>query len=138
MSEKQIAELNGRVKVRIGPSSIHGVGLIAIRNIRKGEMLFTDHIPVAYNLPYSEFHKLFPEVRQLLLERWPRILQGSIFFYPDTKLQAYCNHSNTPNYDSEHDVMLKDVKKGQEITENYRGILGWETIYPWLDKRDVV
>lgn len=131
--ENQIAELNGRVKVRVWPSKVHGVGLIATQNLKKGEKLFADHMPVAYNLPYSEFHRLLPEVREILLERWPQIVNGSAFFYPDTKLQAYCNHSETPNYSATEDTMLKDVKRGEEIFEDYRLIKGYEIVFPWLN-----
>lgn len=128
----QVMELNLRVKVRIAPSKVHGVGLFALRKIKKGEKLFADHMPVAYNLPYSEFPRLTPEVRSLLLERWPQIANGSIFFYPDTKLQAYCNHSDTPNYDAMADMVIADIKKGDEIFEDYRVIPGYQQIFPWL------
>ena len=102
--EKQINELNERVKLRIAPSGIHGVGLFATRNLKKDEKLYTDHIPVGYSLPYAEFDKLLSDTRELMLERWPQIVNGSIFFYPDAKLQAYLNHSDKPNYDAQKDI----------------------------------
>ena len=138
MWDKQIQELNGRVKVRIGPSKIHGVGLIALRKLEKGEKLFADYVPVAYNLPFEEFRHLRKEVRQLILERWPQIVNGSIFFYPDTKIQAYCNHSEEPNYDAMTDFLIRDVKKGDEITENYRIIPNYHLVHHWLAKKTTV
>ena len=136
--ETQIEELNERVKVRIAPSKIHGVGIFALRAIKKGEKLYADHVPVAYNLPYSFFNKLFPEVRQLLLERWPRVVNGDIFVYPTERIQALMNHNLNPNYDAINDITLRDIAKGEEITENYKLIPGWQEAHVWLDKEKSV
>ena len=132
--DKQIDELNERVKVRIAPSKVHGVGVFSLRDIAKGQKLYTDQLPVLYTLPYSSFGKLFPEVRQILLERWPQIVNGSRFLYPDTRIQAYMNHSVQQNYDAFNDVTLRDIKEGEEILENYMLIPNWELAHPWLDK----
>lgn len=140
ITKKQIAEnikvaietLNEVVKVRVGVSSVHGVGLIAMRDIQKGEALNADAIPHAFDVPFKSFKKLRPEVRQLLLERWPHIVNGSPFLFPDTKLGAYLNHSNTPNYDAKTDLVLEDIKEGEEVFEDYRQIEGFEQVYPWL------
>ena len=131
----QPAQLNSFCKTRIAPSKIHGVGLFALRDIDKGQKLYADIVPYVFTLPYSSFNKLFPEVRQLLLERFPLVTRGSAFVFPDTRLQAYINHSFDPNYDCVNDVLLKDVKKGEEITEDYRLIESWEEVHGhWLKK----
>lgn len=130
--DEQAAKLNTYVKCRIAPSPIHGVGVFAIRDIGKGQKIFADMMPEVFNLPYSSFNKLFPQVKQILLERYPRITKGSMFIYPDTRLQAYMNHSDDPNYDAINDVLLRDVKEGEEITEDYRKIDGWQEVFPFL------
>lgn len=127
-------ELNGLVKTKVAPSPISGVGVFALRDIAKGHKLNVDMYPRMYNLSYSNFSKLFPEVREYLLERWPEIVNGSNFIYPDTRIQAFMNHSDDPNYDAKADVLLRDVKAGEEITEDYRKIEGWEKIFTWLEK----
>lgn len=131
-NEEQIDELNTRVKTYIGVSKIHGVGVFALRDIHKGQRLYADFTPTVYTLSYSHFSKLFPEVREYLIERWPRIVTGSRFAFPTDRVQAHMNHSLTPNYDAVNDVILEDVKKGEEITEDYRKIEGWEVAFPWL------
>lgn len=124
--------LNERVKVKLGVSRVQGIGLFALRDIAKGQMVFAASFPERYTLSYANFSKLFPEVREFLLERWPQVPNGSAFFFPDTFLQSYCNHSDDPNYDASLDVAIKDIKKGEEIFEDYRKIFGWEKVYPWL------
>lgn len=129
---KQIVELNNYVKTKIAPSKVHGVGVFALRDIPKGQKLYTDMAPRMYNLPYKEFRNLFPEVRKIILGRWPQIVNGSAFVFPDTRIQAFMNHSDTPNYDAVNDVALDDITEDTEITEDYRKIPGWEKIHTWL------
>lgn len=138
-NEEQIGLLNTIVNVRLAPSKIHGIGVFAIRDIPKLQRLWGNVPPQPFNLPYEEFDKLIPEVRQLLLERWPGIaskqslLGKGRFLYPDTLLQAYINHSDSPNYDPILDVTLRDIKAGEEILEDYRQIEGWQVAHKWLD-----
>lgn len=141
-NEDQVNKLNEIVKVRLSPSKVHGIGVVAIRDISKGHRLWGAIYPQFFDLPYSYFGKLFPEVKQLLLERWPGIaggftmLNGTMFAYPDTLLQAYMNHSDDPNYDPYLDLTLKDIKAGEEILEDYKLIDGWQEAHPWLVKGD--
>ena len=132
---KQVQELNSYVLTKIQPSKIHGVGVFALRDIPKDMKVNADMMFRMYTLPLEYFDKLYPEVSELLLERWPQIVNGSRFIYPDTKIQAFMNHSDKPNYDATSDITLKKIKKGEEITEDYRQIEGWEKVFEWLVKK---
>jgi len=137
-NEDQTNLLNSIVLVRLAPSKVHGIGVFAIRDIPKGHRLWGDIYPQFFDLPYSHFGKLFPYVRQLILERWlgvaseHSLLGEGRFAYPDTLLRAYINHSDEPNYDPILDLSLRDIKEGEEIFEDYRVIPGWEEAHPWL------
>jgi SET domain-containing protein len=134
-NQDAIDKLNAECKLRLAPSPIHGIGVFAIRDIARGERLYADNMPVIYRLAYSQFGKLFPEVREILLERNPLITQGTLFFYPDARMVAYMNHSDTPNASTQMDTALTDIKKGEELTEDYRKIEGYTQVFPWiLDK----
>ena len=126
--------LNSIVKIKIAPSPIHGVGVFAMRNMKKGEKLEADAIPHAFDLPFKKLGDLKPEVRELILSHWPSIINGSHFLYPVTKMTAFMNHADNPNYDAKEDKLLKDVKKGEEITEDYRQIENIEKVFAWLIK----
>lgn len=131
-SDSQITRLNERLKIRLAPSSIHGVGVFAIRDIEKGQKLYADSVPEIYDVKYTHFGKLFKEVKAILLERFPAIVVGSKFVFPTDRVQAYMNHSDNPNYDAIHDELIRDVQKGEEITEDYRQISGSKQVFPWL------
>ena len=128
----QVTRLNSRVKTKIAPSKIAGVGVFALRDIAKGESLYADALPEVYSVSYTNLNKLFPAIRELILERNPMIVNGESFPYPSERIQAFVNHSESANYDAFGDVMLRDVSAGEEITENYKRISGWEKVYPWL------
>lgn len=130
--EREIKELNELVKVRLAPSKIHGVGVFALRNLKKGEKLYADIMPMGFLLRYTSFDKLRPEVRDILLEQFPNIVNGSHFGWPTTKIQAFMNFSFKPNYSPMTDKLLEDVPKDCEIFEDYRMILNYAKIYPWI------
>lgn len=136
--DDQVAILNTLVKIRIAPSKIHGVGIVAITDIPAGTKLYADSVSEIYNLPYDRFKELYPHVRALLLERWPLITQGSLFVYPDARMIAYMNHSDNPNFDNQTDRAIRDIKAGEEITEDYRNIKGHEQLFPFLTKKKVL
>ncbi len=129
---EQIKELNHYVRTKLAPSQIDGVGVFALRDIKKSEPLFTDIVTKLYNLPYSDFDKLRPEVAENLLQSFPLIVKGSAFAYPITRTQAFLNHSDVPNYDAGIDMALRDIKAGEEITEDYRKIEGYEQVFTFL------
>ncbi len=134
IQQKQLDWLNENVKVKLAPSKIQGIGVFALRTINKGETLLADIQPIGFNLPFSEFDNLNIEVREQLLGQWPNIVNGSMFAYPSTRIQAYINHALRPNYDAINDCFLKKVKKGEEITENYCLIEGYKQIFPWINE----
>ena len=122
-NQEQINELNTQVRCKLASSKIHGVGVFTIRDIRKGEKLycwFNEH-PKIYTIPYGSLSKLFPEVKEIILQRWSGVINGSAFRSPndDQWLILFMNHSDEPNYDKITDTALRDIKKSEEVTSNY-------------------
>lgn len=127
--KQQINLLNEIVKIKLAPSSIDGIGVFTLRDIKKDEKLYTDIIPHQFDLPYERFGELNEGLSEIILGHFPLVLDGSHFLYPVTKMSAYLNHSNTPNYDSVNDVALVDIPKGTEVTEDYRLIKNYEKVF---------
>lgn len=124
-TKEQIDYLNYTVKCRLAPSKIHGVGVFAIRDIKKGEMMHCSDGPegLKYNIPYDQLDKLRPEIYDLLMDRWRVLIkEGNPFQSPndDANMVSFMNNSKDANY--RHDVALRDIKKGEEVTENYKDL----------------
>lgn len=134
-ADRDIEHLNSIVRLKIAPSPIHGVGVFATRPIQKGARLYAELAPFPYRLIPGNFSKLLPEVQASIAERWPRATQGSVFAYPDAIYQGYMNHSDSPNYDNQNDQALRDIEAGEEITEDYRLIEGWQEVFPFLTEK---
>jgi len=126
----QATELNTILRAKLGVSSIHGVGVIALRDIKAGEQLHLEDFPKVYDLRYEDFDKLLSEVRELILEHFARVVNNSRFAMPDTRLLAYMNHSLKPNYDSKSDTAIYDISKGGEVLEDYTEMPNWEKVFP--------
>ena len=127
-----ISYLNSVILTKLAPSSIHGVGLFALKDLKAGDKLYADAFPVKYEIPYEKFGGFLPEVREQIVNQFPLVASGSAFLWPTTRLQAFCNHSDDPNYAANLDVMLSDCKAGEEITEDYKHIIKWEELFPWI------
>ena len=134
--EEQIVFLNSTVKCKLGASSIHGIGVFALFDIPKGQKLYCFPDPKIewFNIPYGSLNKLLPEIKELVLERWPSIVNGSHFLSPNEMawLVTFMNHSENPNYSLDTDSATRDIKRGEEVTEDYRKMINCEKIYPWL------
>jgi hypothetical protein len=121
LEDKQVNTLIQWVNVRLAPSPIHGIGVFALKDIPEGTKLYMDIMPMLFTLPYRKIHNNLPEyISSILLERWPLIKQGSPFVYPDARYVAYCNHAEDANYSANNDMTLRDIKAGEEVTEDYR------------------
>ena len=135
--QQQIIELNNEVKCTLAPSFIHGVGVFAMRDIPHGERCYCAPrmIPKFYNIPLGSLNKLFPEIKELILQRWASIVNGSMFCSPndDAHLLMFVNHSTDSNYDVVSDTALRDIRKGEELFENYKMMENWERVRP-IDK----
>ena len=146
--DQQAAILNSEVKCKLAPSPIHGIGVFALFDIKAGEKCYCapNFIPKFYNIPFGSLSKLLPEIKELVLWRWASVVNGSVFTSPndDAHLLMFMNHSPNPkkvNYDVVSDTALKDIKKGEELFEDYRVMDNWTRVRPlkenpWLNEEE--
>ena len=139
-ADEQVTELMRTVKCRLGPSKVHGVGVVTLRDIKKGEQLYCANRmkPTLYTVTFAELKQglkdTHPEILALILDRWPRTVNGEAFISPnyDARLTCFMNHSDTPNYDPVADLALADIPKGEEVFEDYRQLPNYQEAFPWL------
>jgi len=137
-----IEYLNNTVWATLGPSKIHGIGVIAIRDIPKGTKI-TDHSVGNMNNDFvcvklDDFKKIHYEIRKLILDRTIFQEDAEMLVFPspnsEQTLRSFMNHSGSPNSDGE--FTLCDIKKGDEITEDYQSFYKLHELskqhYPWL------
>ena len=115
------------VPTRIGPSTIHGIGVFAAAPIAKGtavwrfakglDMEFSpdvvDGLPAHVRTFFSHYGYLDRNVKRIIL------------CFDDAR---FVNHSDAPNLETEYaqdpyglDVALRDIAAGEELTMDYAG-----------------
>lgn len=141
--ENQIIKLMSEIKCTLAPSKVHGIGVFALMDIKKGQKCYClpNEQVKWYSLTYTQLKKLWPEQRDLILQRWASVINGSLFTSPndDVSLILFMNHSSDVakvNYDIKTDCALMDIPKGEELLEDYRIMDNWQVIYPWIDKKN--
>ncbi len=113
------------VKTTIGPSRIHGTGLIAAEFIRKGTRIWEVTEGFDRKVPRSQVECLpEPQRLQMLRYSYTEISTGLLVICIDD--DRYTNHSDTPNTREVHtrdalaySVALRDIVPGEEITCDY-------------------
>ena len=81
--------------------------------------------------------KLYPEIRELILQRWSNVINGSLFQSPndDAALLLFMNHSSDPakiNYDLDTDCAIMDIQKVEEVLEDYRTAERYKETFPFI------
>ena len=113
-------ELNDTCLVTLKPSKINGIGVFALQNIRKGQRL----CPVmekTYIIDKEEIPLIKKDILNIILDRGNITgeYSGPYIIHPnnDASYISFMNHSKNPNSDGY--CATKNIKRGQEITEEY-------------------
>jgi len=130
ITEEVITHLKTNIKTKIGVSSIDGVGVIAIRDIKKYEEVFPlwDYESGIYLIPNDRLTEIPKEVVELLDKYFIndecgykviRLFKGFNFTFHG---YSYCNSawpdSNGVNITNDG-IAMRDIKAGEEILEWY-------------------
>jgi SET domain-containing protein len=116
------------VYTRLGTSKIHGIGVIAIKNIRKGTNIFPDVDDNIIWIQKRRISKVSAEMRKLYTDYC--VLKEKQYGCPESfnriNISWYLNHSSKPNASANslfHILTTRNIKKGEEITLDYRSFM---------------
>ena len=130
ITEEVIYHLSKNIKTKLAVSSINGVGVFAITDIRKGEEVFTpwEFESGIYAIPNDRMKDIPAYVLDLLNMYFIneecgykiiRLFDGFNFLFHGT---SYCN-SSWPDEEaqniSNNGIALRDINAGEEILEWY-------------------
>ena len=119
-------ELNNQIFCRVKPSAIHGVGVVAIRDIPKGTTFNTywnELAPKRFEIAHDEWPQVAPEIQDIILASGC-FTDGEPGYYfiqhPNSLHCLFVNHAEPPN--TKEGVALRDIKAGEEITRYCNGV----------------
>ena len=106
-------------------SEIEGLGLFSGQDINEGDIIWyldptVDH--VFTDIEFDHMLSVLHQDNQEKFKKWTYKRDGDYILCSDNT--KFANHSDTPNCKSlgQHDVALRDIKKGEELTYDYRFI----------------
>jgi hypothetical protein len=139
--------LQNHVVSIIKPSSIGGVGLFAVRDIKEGESLFEvwPHESGVYSITHDELHRLPEDLKTHIYHTFSNDMvyhnkmgvktyvekdYDKIFFplefgyhwiytWPKTWMNSGLNKANTHCISSNNSIAKVDIKRGQELLAEY-------------------
>jgi len=130
-AKKFIQDLEKNIYCRIRPSKIEGIGVFAIRYIPKNTKISktirkTKFIGIDPKLVFSN-PRIDRAVKQMVRDFfvvWKGKLYLPNFSLNEIDISFFINHSKKPNVidkNGEEFFALRDIKKGEELTADYRG-----------------
>ncbi len=136
LKERLHDHLKNEVYCRLGVSTIHGVGVFALRDIAKGTLplrSMVTHDEIKFSR--IELKQVPGSVRKHLSDFC--LVEGGRVYVPEigmnaVNLSVYLNHSKTPNlFFNEQDELeaLFDIARGTELTIDYDISFGEEHIF---------
>jgi SET domain-containing protein len=114
------------VYTRLRPSKIHGVGVFAIRKIRKGTYIFSGDDADIVWVPKKILRRLPREIKRLYEDFAVIKDNGTLYGCPKSfnilTVGWYLNESKTPNVGCDEDFnffALCNIEVGEELTVDY-------------------
>jgi SET domain-containing protein len=125
---KEFMKPHHKVYVRLGLSHVHGIGVLAIRDIAEGVNVFgiLRCIPTV-NVNKNDIKRLPHDIQKFYLDFC--VWRGDIIHCPqnfnEMNIAWYLNHSDNPNVKAEMNeeicfVSLRPIEKGEELLVDYR------------------
>ncbi len=112
------------IKYKLDRSEVHGIGIFTAQDIKKGDQIFTASPILDVDITQEQFD-LLNESEQKEVRYWGFFDKPTQKWHVDFDHIHFINHSYTPNttQDISHPeayiVAAKDIKSGEELTQNY-------------------
>ena len=112
------------INYKLKSSDLHGIGLFADQDIQKGALVYTASPLLDLNITQQQFDALDQSEKDEILW-WGFFDQPSQKWHVDFDVSKFINHSYTPtvtqtdDHDDAYLVATRDIKNGEEITQNY-------------------
>ncbi len=112
------------IKYKLSISNNHGIGLFTDENLKEEQLVYTASPLLDVNITQEQFNSLTEREKEEF-HWWGFFDKISQRWHVDFDVSKFVNHSRegTITQDKQHDeaylVTTRDVKKGEELTQNY-------------------
>jgi SET domain-containing protein len=112
------------IKYKLKDSALHGIGLFADQPIQKDGIVYTASPLLDLNITQEQFGSLDQKEKDEILW-WGFFDEPSQMWHVDFDVSKFINHSYGSNvtqktdHDEAYLVASRDIKAGEELTQNY-------------------
>jgi uncharacterized protein len=112
------------IKYKLDISPLHGIGLFADEDISKESVIYTASSDLDVNISDKTFESL-QKSEQDEIRYWGFWDEPNNVWHVDFDVSKFINHSFDPsvtqntNFTDAYLIAKKDIKKGDELTQNY-------------------
>ncbi len=112
------------IDYEIKNSNIHGAGLFTKQDIKKGDLIAKASLKLDLNISTEVFNSLEDKEKHEMLY-WGFYDESHNCYHVDFDNTKFINHSNNANitqdsrYQDMYLIAKKDIKAGEELTQNY-------------------
>ena len=112
------------IKYKLDRSDKHGIGLFADEDLKGGQLVSTASPLLDVNITQEQFDSLTDREKEEF-QWWGFFDEPSQRWHVDFDVSKFINHSKEgavtqdKNHDEAYLVTTRDVKKGEELTQNY-------------------
>lgn len=113
------------IKYKLDKSKNHGIGLFADENISKEQLIYTASPVLDVNITQEQFDCL-EKSEQDEIQYWGFWDDINNFWHVDFDVSKFINHSEDsnvtqdPTYAVAYLIATRDIKRGEELTQNYK------------------
>lgn len=112
------------IKYKLNKSKLHEIGLFTAEDLKKGQLVYTASPLLDVNITREQFNSL-NEREKKEIRYWGFWDEPNNVWHVDFDNTKFINHSfeptltQDPNYKDAHLIATRDIKKGEELTQNY-------------------
>lgn len=112
------------IKYKLDRSDKHGIGLFADEDLKAGQLVYTASPLLDVNITQEQFDSLNDREKEEF-RWWGFFDEASQRWHVDFDVSKFINHSfdatvtQDKNYTDAYLITTRDVKKGEELTQNY-------------------
>lgn len=127
------------IKYKLDRSDKHGIGLFTDEDLKAGQLIYTASPILDLNITQAQFDSL-NEIEKNEVRWWGFKIEDEDVWHVDFDVSKFINHSDEPtvtqdkNYKDAYLITTRDLRKGEELTQNY---LEFETLED-LKRRSIV
>ena len=124
-----------RIKTKLDKSQIAGIGVFTDEDIHEGQIIWSMNNLSVFRITSEDYKSLSEEEKNFIEEKDYYWIDKDGSYMIPLDDSRFINHSESPNVIDKNDyltIAVRNIKKGEELTMNYRTLVSEEYWEPYF------